>query len=117
MMVQGRLIHNWDSQVLLSEASYNTNFNPSHTPDTTGSDSDLMDYYPGLITGLIYATGDVEIENRTTFNGVILAGGKGKLEMMSTMTYDSRYYNNAPPGFTSGTDMRIVPGTWKQVSY
>ena len=34
-----------------------------------------------------------------------------------TLVYDATYYNDAPPGFGAGTDMEVVPGTWKQVSY
>lgn len=117
MMVQGRLILNWDSQSLLSESDYGVNFNPPHTPYTTGSDSDMLDSYSGQITGLIYATDDLEISNRSTIKGVILAGGEGNINSLTTLNYDQNYFNNAPPGFTSGTDMKIVPGTWKQVSY
>jgi hypothetical protein len=117
MMVQGRLKFNCDSQLLLSETSANMNFNPPHTPYTTGSDTDKADSYLGSIAGLVYSTSDLEINNRSIFKGVIVTGGSGKSTGSVNLTYDSSYYNNAPPGFTSGTDMQIVPGTWKQVSY
>jgi hypothetical protein len=117
LLVQGNLNLNWDSQTPLSEGSNDVNYNPPHTPYTTGSDSDKLDPYQGSITGLIYATGDLETSNRSTVNGVVVIGGKAKSDAMFNVTYDSSYYGNAPPGFTSGTDMEIVPGTWKHVAY
>lgn len=117
LMVQGNLNLKWDSQQMLSEISNDVNFNPAHTPYTTGSDSDNFDSYAGSITGLIYATGDLDTLNRSKIDGVMVIGGKATSDAAVDLTYDSGYYNDAPPGFTSGTDMEIVPGTWKQVAY
>jgi hypothetical protein len=117
MMVQGSLNLKWASNNLLSESSLDVNFNPSHTAYSTGSDSDKLDQYSGLITGLIYATGSLDTSNMSNLDGVLVIGGTAKIDGSVGLEYDSNYYNDAPPGFTSGTDMEIVPGTWKQVAY
>jgi hypothetical protein len=116
-MVQGDLAMNWTSSSLLSENSTGVNFNPPHTPYQSGSDDDYFDQYTGQITGLVYATGQFTQSNRSSIDGVLVVGGGASITGQMTFVYDSTYYSDAPPGFSAGNDMEVVPGTWKQVAY
>lgn len=117
MLVDGKLHLKWTAHQALSESSLNVNFNPSHTPYQGSSNGTKTDSYPGIISGLIYASGDVDITEQCNLAGVLIAGGKIKVDKNTTMDYKSLYLYNAPPGFTDGSKVEILPGTWKQVSY
>lgn len=98
----------------LSEAGVNTNFNPSGTPYQGIFDTDKVDTYPSVITGLIYASGS--ITGFATTDGVVVAGtGIAPTSGTWNLTYRSTFYDNPPPGFTGAPEMVISPGTWKQL--
>jgi hypothetical protein len=116
MMVQGNLTLNWQAQQNLSESILGLNFNPSHTPYQGVSDTDLSDTYASSVAGLVYATGNLEVEKQASIEGVVVVGGSVDTAKPLTLTYDPKYISDAPPGFTSGTVMKLVPGTWKHVA-
>ncbi|MDX2132045.1 MAG: hypothetical protein SFY69_08335 [Planctomycetota bacterium] len=57
-----------------AESSLRVNLNPAGTPYRGVSDADQSDSYPGLLRGLIYATGDVACKGVVTIEGVLLVG-------------------------------------------
>ncbi len=117
LMVQGSIEFSWDRYVPLTESWQGVNFNPPGAPYNGVSDSDQSDSYPAVLEGLVYISDDLEIQKESAYSGVIIAQGMVALSKSSNFTYQSTYLNNAPPGFSAGTDMQIVPGTWKRVAY
>lgn len=117
VMVQGRLRMNWSTQHSLSESTVGVNFNPTSTPYQGSSDNDFGDTYPGQLNGLIYVTGKLSVDRPGSINGVVVAQDDVRIDNTLTLTYDSKFVTDAPPGFTAGTEMEIVPGTWKHVAY
>ncbi len=117
LMVQGPLTMNWTQTTSLIESTLGVNFNPAHSPYEGASDSTNDDTYPSKITGLVYTTGNLSFTNQVSITGAVVVGGTVSVSGASGLTYSSLYLSNAPPGFTSGTDMKLMPGTWKQVAY
>ncbi len=117
LLVQGTVHMKWKQNIALDEASLGVNFNPSHTPYLSASDSDLTDTYPGLISGIVYMTGNLEITDQAKVEGTMVVGGAVQTTSPLTLLYKSTYFTNPPPGFASGTEMELAPGTWKQVAY
>ncbi|MEK7731055.1 MAG: hypothetical protein AAB363_04285 [Planctomycetota bacterium] len=99
----------------LSETSSNVNYNPSHTPYAGGYDTDTTDTYPSIMKGLIYASGDVTTKNYVTIDGVLVIGNTLTTQNTLSLTYQSTFYDNPPPGFGGAPEMVISPGTWKQL--
>jgi hypothetical protein len=119
MMVEGSLILSSPQNQALSEVSNTTNFNPSHTPYLSLSDSSYSDgdSYPCTITGLIYNTGYLSVTNQVLVNGATVSARTVYVTSSSTFNYKSIFFTNPPPGFTAGDQVEVVPGTWKQASY
>ncbi|MDZ4659278.1 MAG: hypothetical protein SH868_17025 [Bythopirellula sp.] len=117
LLVQGNVSMNWQHSIELSEPSLGINFNPSHTPYQSVSDADLTDRYPGLITGIVYMTGEWITDGQTKIQGTVVVGSNVDTALTVNLTYQSSFFMNAPPGFTAGTEMELAPGTWKQVAY
>lgn len=89
------------------------NYNPANTPYNGVSDTTYTTTYPSRIDGIVYASGNLTGKNAPAVNGVLLAGGTFTQSSGSlTLTYNSAYYTNPPPGFTSSTIVP-VPGSWK----
>jgi hypothetical protein len=119
MMVEGSLILSSPQNQALSEVTNATNFNPSHTPYLSQSDSSYSDgdTYPCAITGLVYNTGYLWVTNQALVNGTTVSGRSVYVTSNSTFNYKSVFLTNPPPGFTAGNQVEVVPGTWKQASY
>jgi len=90
----------------LSESSLGVDFN---------QDSDKTDTYPSLIKGLIYASGNVTTKNTVTIDGVLVIGTTLTAQNNLTLTYESTFLDNPPPGFGGAPQMVVSPGTWKQL--
>lgn len=107
----------------LDEVTLGVNFNPPGTPYQSSEDSLIDDQYPSVIKGLVYVSGDLSllVDNSTiAINGVLIVANTLTVQPTSgggitlDLTYDQRYYDNPPPGFRSGSEMLISPGTWRQ---
>ena len=94
------------SNAPLSESSLGVDFN---------QDSDKTDTYPSLIKGLLYASGNVTTKNTVTIDGVLVIGGTLTAQNSLTLTYESTFLDNPPPGFGGAPQMVVSPGTWKQL--
>jgi hypothetical protein len=90
----------------LSESSFGVDFN---------EDGDKLDTYPSLIKGLIYASGNVTTKSSVTLDGVLVIGGTLTAQNTLTLTYESTFLDNPPPGFGGAPQMVISPATWKQL--
>ena len=99
----------------LSESAYSTNFNPTGTPYQGVSDLDKLDSYPSIITGLVYASGNLATKTYVTIDGVLVIGATLTATNNLSLTYRSTFYDNPPPGFGGAPQMVISPGTWKQL--
>lgn len=118
LLVQGSLTMDWNANQTLRELYLGVNLNPAGTPYNDVEDSDVVDEYAGGIQGLVYVTGDLLVQNQpAAVDGVIVMGGATVADSSLTLQYDSTFYNNPPPGFAAGSDMEIVPGSWKRVAY
>lgn len=97
LMVQGSLAMDWDYTSTLS------------IPHGT---------WPGGMKGLVYVKENFFVRNKTSgVDGVVIVGGTVNVTSPFTLTDDRKFQSNPPPGFTSGSKMKIVPGTWKRVAY
>jgi hypothetical protein len=117
LMVAGDLDMKYDGGSPLNEASLGVNFNPASSPYLGASDTDSSDIYPGVIKGLVYVTGGLTVSRPAVVEGAIVVGGSCNMTDTLNLTYSPPNRNNPPPGFSSGSGMRIVPGTWKRAAY
>lgn len=104
----------------LDESSFGKNFNPPGTPfPYVGgvTDSDTSDQWPSEFKGLIYATGDIYIDNKPArITGVVVSGQNIVIRNdTDQIVYNSIFLENPPPGFV-GTGMRVNPRTWKRAA-
>jgi Tfp pilus assembly protein PilX len=109
------------SSAALSEATMNTNFNPTGTPyPYVGGlqDADTGDAFPSLIKGIIYSQQSAQIQGQTSVEGTVVANQNITVQGGTVnLKYNSTWLNNPPPGFDLGTTkkMQIVAGSWKRV--
>jgi hypothetical protein len=91
------------------------NFNPPGSPINGISNSTITDTFPTLVTGVIYASGAVEIDGKFSLQGSVIAGGsmivKGTLTVGRTL--DPLMF--PPPGFRDRMIMAVVPGSWRRL--
>lgn len=107
LMVKGAISIRPDNSQL-SESSQGVNFNPPTAPYNGSSDADTSDAYPTQITGLVYASGQITVEYYTTIYGQFVSGAAMLFKQNSvTITRDSTYSDNPPPGFVSGYNMLL----------
>ena len=105
----------------LSEATMNTNFNPTGTPYpyVGGTQNlDTNDAYPSLIRGLIYSTSNLVFQNGTAVEGVVVSHNDITVQAGAlNLKYKSTWLNNPPPGFDLGSAKKVqtVAGTWRRV--
>ncbi len=121
MLVQGNLQMNWSGGADLEEFDWilvvkwpRTNFNPVGSPYEGLTDSDALDSYPGVINGLVYATGNLVISSACNVNGVVVVGGATTVSAATTLTYSQTPAIAPPPGFAAGNVLRIIPRTWRR---
>jgi hypothetical protein len=114
LMVQGPLLMNWDGGVQLSEVVQTTNFNPVGTPYLSNTDSDILDLYPGVIKGMVYVTGNLTINDTCVMEGAMVVGGTVTSNANASLTYSPTARDYPPPGFGAGSQMRLVPSTWRR---
>jgi len=117
LLVEGDLEMKWHAEDALQESLAGVNFNPANSPYQGIADSDMADEYSGVIRGLIYVSGDLEITYECRLEGVVVVGGDIEVVENLTLIYNQSLMNSPPPGFSAGPVMRIVPGTWTRIPY
>jgi hypothetical protein len=66
------------------------------------------------LKGLVYVTNDLSITQTCVIQGNVIAGGNISISSGISMSYDGWSYNYPPPGFSKGSIMRLLPGTWRR---
>lgn len=116
LLVSGTFEFSHSAANPLDENALGVNFNPAGTPFGGVENSDQNDPpYPTIIKGLIYASGDIFMSMDPAFKGVVISGNSFFQSGNATVTYQSTYLSNPPPGFTGPANMSIDRGSWKQV--
>jgi len=119
LMVMGNITFNFTDDPL-DEAANNTNYNPDGTPYPYPDGQwnvDIADTYPSVLKGLVYVYGNLEITKYPKVEGVVVADGTFTSSQSQglNVTYRDTYLNDPPPGFGTGTAMKLSPGSYKQV--
>lgn len=105
-------------QDALKEGNLLTNFNPSGAEYQGESDNDTNDSYPSLIRGLVAIFGTMTVDDHdidVTFEGCVLCQTCNMYGQLFIL-YSDLYTLSPPPGFRDGTEMAIIPGTWRRVA-
>ena len=116
LLVQGSIEFRMTNDVL-DENRENVNFNPPGSPYQGATDSDQTDTYPSQIKGLVYVSVDAICADRdTTIEGVLVTGRVLNVNGNDSLTvnYDSRYFTDPPPGFSQGSILKVIPGSWRR---
>ncbi len=103
----------------LSEVTNSTNFNPAGAPYQGVADSDMLDTYPGEIQGLVHCTDKLTITGSSIIRGAVICESTDGTQAVYTdntpqIIYDPTLFTNPPMGYTSGINMKVVPGSWRQ---
>ncbi len=104
------------SQPNLKESDLSTNFNPTGTPFDGEEDSDTTDEYASEINGIVYTSVKLTIltqSSRTHVNGSTICGSSSCISA-ATFNHKPVFTNYPPPGFASGSEMEVIPGTWRR---
>lgn len=101
------------SSVDLAE-THNLNLNPSTAPYRGVSDTDILDRYPSMISGLVYASGTLRLEQQTTIYGPVLSGGD--LIIADAPVLFAVSQTPAPPGFIRGNGFAPVSGAFTRIA-
>lgn len=90
------------------------NYNQSGAAYQGVTDTTYTTQYPSRFDGLVYVSGNLTTSSAPNFNGALVVGGTytGSAFTSITLTYDSSFYKNPPPGFT-GTSLAPVSGSWR----
>lgn len=109
------------SRTPLSEADLSHNFNPTGFPYAGATDSTQDDTYPSVIRGLIHISGGMALPTSSSISeieGVLLMGDFEDDNCLGDLFLQGRetYALDPPPGFRKGSQMEIIPGTWRAMS-
>lgn len=93
------------------------NFNPSGVPYLGVTDADMIDNYPARLEGIVHASGLIEITDDGVVHGGLIAN-EVIVDKNKTLTIEHREYaaNYPPPGFSAGSGVRVLPGSWRRVA-
>lgn len=108
LIVSGALTINTRSTDLI-ESSFQ-NFNPSGDPYNGVSDSDMSDRYPSILQGIVYATGNIALQQKVTVVGAIVSEGSITVSSGAVVAL-WRQITGAPPGFVTRS-FQVDSTTW-----
>lgn len=113
LLVDGSIGIKFDSTHELSEWGQ-LNFNPPGAPYESHVDSDTDDSYPSEIRGLVYVSGELNLLDKTSkFEGAVICGSLA-VNSDAIFDYQSVCLEYPPPGFGAGSQMQIIPGSWRR---
>jgi hypothetical protein len=112
LLVKGQISFHFDATRTLDEGS--TNFNPQNTPYGGTWDTVTDDSYPTVIKGLVYVSGRIDTTTDPSFDGAVVCGDVANTTNDITLTYQSTFLNDPPPGFGGSPRMVVAPDSWKQ---
>jgi hypothetical protein len=118
LIVQGNLgidLKNASTAAELREPG-RVNYNPIGAPYNAVEDSDTLDNRPATLDGVIYVTGTATIVDDAVIRGALVAGSV-TVNSSKTLVLEYRPYAKdfPPPGFTTGSGVRPLPGSWREV--
>lgn len=115
LLVEGPIEY-YGAAVDVSEPALGINFNPAGTPYGGSADTDKTDFYPSMVTGTVFATGNVLLKTSDwTIEGHLVSRGSVTIDG-SNLRVRKNYAEKLMPGFTSGTSFSISSGTWNRVT-
>lgn len=115
LLVRGNIDFSWTG-TLSETATGPTNYNPNNAAYGGSTDTDTTDTYPGVMRGLVYVSGSLNVTAGETFEGVVVAGGAVTTSAAVTITHNSAIITAPPPGFEKANrPMLPVAGTWTQI--
>lgn len=116
LLVEGDIQFDYDSTKELDEGG--ENYNPVGTPYLGEEDSDTSDKYPNVIRGLVYVSGTLTkilSDKPSNVEGVVICGAYSPWGTVN-FKYQSVFLDYPPPGFATGSEMEILPGTWTRIA-
>ena len=117
VLVQGNLTLKMNNSTNLSDNSTSLiNYNPPGTPypwPNGTSDTTYTTTYPNRIAGLVYATGNLSTNSNQYVDMAMVAGSTTHLSSL-TLSYNSSFYANPPPGFCT-IQMVVAPQSFRRV--
>ncbi|GAB5405621.1 MAG: hypothetical protein Aurels2KO_38520 [Aureliella sp.] len=114
LLVDGSIEIKFDSNERLEEVD--ANLNPPGTPYEGNENFDHKDNYPSVIRGLVYVSGNLNFvadAKDSDFEGVVICGSIAANSDCS-FDYQSWYMQYPPPGFGAGSQMQVIPGSWRR---
>ncbi len=114
LLVDGSIEIRFDSDSKLQEVQ--TNLNPPGTPYLGEENFDHEDSYPSVIRGLVYVSGQMNFVADmmdSDFEGVVICGSVAA-NSDCRFDYQPWYLQHPPPGFATGNQMQIIPGSWRR---
>jgi hypothetical protein len=116
LIVEGNVIINIKScDMMLSEVTNSANYNPLGAPYGGVYDSDMLDTYPNEIRGLIHIKGSLNLQQSACIVGTVICDGPVTCEAANSIIYNPTLYTSPPTGYTYVAEMKISPGSWRQV--
>lgn len=119
LMVQGNLTIDLRSFITSTQLreQWIFNYNPPGMPYNGDEDNDKTDNRDATLDGIVYVTGTVTFTDEATVRGCVVAEDV-VVNDGETLTTEYRPYAfyYPPPGFSAGTGVRVLPGTWRRTS-
>ena len=110
LIVQGQL-RLGISTAVLRESTVAANLNPAGAPWQGTTDTDMADSYASGITGIVLATGEVQVNQALTLTGTLISlGNQLTVSNTLTITRDVASQASPPPGFYTLTPTLSAEG-------
>ncbi len=102
-------------EMILSEATHDTNFNPPGAPYQGQMDDDTLDEYPNEIHGLIHVTKFLHLNETARIVGVVIGADKIHCHGDNVIVHDPDLYIRPPVGYTFVERMKVSPGSYQRI--
>ncbi|MCA9288778.1 MAG: hypothetical protein KDA05_09355 [Phycisphaerales bacterium] len=110
LIVQGQIRFQVSTAPLDERAGGAINFNPPGAPYLGVSDTDRLDTYPSGISGIVFATDDIIVDNNLTVTGTLITLDSLTVRKPLTITYDPALLTSGAPGFSGITPRLAAAG-------